>query len=507
MLTSSQGNDAAPSKIQRDFPGSAEWLPLRDSIDSVPLFSMQNVISYFIERKARDSESNNDYKNISSKAFGLFRHGHVQKIELSSDNDIVHFRCDCLPEMKKNQTYKLKLSMVKEGENQGEIEFASCPCPAGKGPLGSCKHIAAVCYALEEFSRLKCTREFETCTSRLQTWNQPRKRKLEPQSVHDIDFSKKIYRRKERNETKPLADPRRRCDRNQDSKQVNNELLDKMKTVKPNCAFFCLLSDEKLPTGREIISPVKEHPVSLNEIMNRASRVKRKLMVSDTERENIAKKTKTQSNCDEWYLHRKVRITASKCKRAIQKNTTSPTKAMQEILHYNNNYQSEMMKQGLKDEKKILRVYESKLGCKVREVGFIVSRSHPYLGASPDGEVDGGLVEVKRIFRKNSTSLREAVCHRNICKESPHGLVVNKNHQFYYQVQQQMLCYECEWTDLVLSDMVDMIIIHIKKSNKFLSDIIPKLKLFYDKHIALELAYPRVAYGLPRLSKLINRNE
>ena len=29
---------------------------------------------------------------------------------------------------------------------------AKCGCPAGKGPCGSCKHIAAVCYALEEFS-------------------------------------------------------------------------------------------------------------------------------------------------------------------------------------------------------------------------------------------------------------------------------------------------------------------------------------------------------------------
>jgi len=48
--------------------------------------------------------------------------------------------------------------------------------------------------ALEEFVRLECAREFETCTSRLQTWNQPRKRKLDSQLVYEIDFSKKSYR-------------------------------------------------------------------------------------------------------------------------------------------------------------------------------------------------------------------------------------------------------------------------------------------------------------------------
>lgn len=98
-----------------EFPGSAEWIALLDETDSMPNFNMQHVINYFIERKANDNECNNNYKNISSKAFGLFRHGHVQKIELASDQDNVHFRCECLPEMKKSMTYKLKLSLAKVG--------------------------------------------------------------------------------------------------------------------------------------------------------------------------------------------------------------------------------------------------------------------------------------------------------------------------------------------------------------------------------------------------------
>lgn len=346
-------------------------------------------------------------------------------------------------------------------------------------------------------------REFETCTSRLQTWNQPRKRKLDSQSVYEIDFSKKIYRREERNNVKPLNDPRRPSERNSDSIKVNRELLDKIKRVKPNCGFFCLLSDEKLHQNKnEIISPIKEHPVSLAEIFDRAKRVKRNLMVSDQERQNIALATKAQSNCQAWFEHKRVRITASQSKRALIKPCTSPTKAMKEILHYNNQYQSNKMKQGLKDEKKIIWLYENKLDCKVSETGFVISQSYPFLGASPDGEVDGGLVEIKRIFT-DGLSLKEAVCKRGICRHASHGLVVNKNHKFYYQVQQLMLCTKSSWTDLVLSDTVDLIILHVKKSNKFLSDIVPKLEKFYDNHITLEIAYPRVFYGLTRLSKLI----
>ena len=95
-----------------DFPGSAEWLPLRDAKDSVPTFDMQNVISYFIERKTEDNEAKKDYKNVCNKAFGLFRHGHLKKIALACDSDKVHFRCDRLPEIKKTLTYKLKLSLI-----------------------------------------------------------------------------------------------------------------------------------------------------------------------------------------------------------------------------------------------------------------------------------------------------------------------------------------------------------------------------------------------------------
>ena len=118
-------------------------------------------------------------QSFISVVSGLFRHGHIQKLEIARhDDEKVHFRCDCLPEV------NVKLSLCN-GEHEGEITFASCACPAGKGPFGSCKHIAALCYALKEFVRLECTWEFETCTSRLQTWYQPRKRKIDSQSVYD----------------------------------------------------------------------------------------------------------------------------------------------------------------------------------------------------------------------------------------------------------------------------------------------------------------------------------
>ena len=303
-----------------------------------------------------------------------------------------------------------------------------------------------------------------------------------------------------------MNDPRRPSERNNDPKKVSRELLDNIKRLKPNCAFFFLLSDEKLyQTKNEIISPIKENPVSLTEIFDRAKRIKRNLMVSDQERWNISVATKSQSNCQAWFAHRRVRITASQCKRAILKLSTSPTKAMKEILHYNKQYQSNKMKQGLKDEKKILRLYEDKLDCKVSEMGFVISQSRPFLGASPDGEVDGGLVEIKPIF-PGDLSLKEAVCKRGICKDSTQIAWVGdqQESQILLSSPAADVMYWMFLTDLVLSDTVNLIVLHVKKDSRFLSDVIPKLEQFYDNHISLELAYPRVSDGLPRLSKLIS---
>ncbi len=70
-------------------------------------------------------------------------------------------------------------------KDSGDIEYAECGCPAGLGPKGSCKHIASVGYALEEYSRIRSIHDHPvSSTSLLQTWNQPRKKHLDSTEVN-----------------------------------------------------------------------------------------------------------------------------------------------------------------------------------------------------------------------------------------------------------------------------------------------------------------------------------
>ena len=62
----------------------------------------------------------------------------------------------------------------------------------------------------------------------------------------------------------------------------------------------------------QFLSLVKCHPVSLAEIKERCRKIKERLSVDERDVDRIEKETVGQSANEKWYLHRKIRITASK---------------------------------------------------------------------------------------------------------------------------------------------------------------------------------------------------
>ena len=56
----------------------------------------------------------------------------------------------------------------------GDILSSHCECPAGKGPNGACKHLAAVMVMLEKFTVLGELGIEKTCTENLMIFNKPK---------------------------------------------------------------------------------------------------------------------------------------------------------------------------------------------------------------------------------------------------------------------------------------------------------------------------------------------
>ena len=177
-----------------------KWINLEDS--AIPPFTIGCITNYFVSRIADDGLPRNDYKHLNSHAYPLFKAGHIQSISVAMQADTYKIRCKCLPEMKKDILYNVNVTIDKSGE----ILTAACGCPAGVGPVASCKHICALCYALEEFYRIKQLRSPHSHTSQLQKWNHPRKRKLDSCSVNDITFVKHEYGKKKKEQDPTVAE-------------------------------------------------------------------------------------------------------------------------------------------------------------------------------------------------------------------------------------------------------------------------------------------------------------
>ena len=132
-----------------------------------------------------------DFKSMNMSAENLFKCGHVQSIQLCTKdrkNKEVWVKAICLPEMRKDREYKLVLTLDAEST---EICSAQCGCPAGRGPGASCKHVAALCYAIANFCACGRLPGFLTCTERLQERNKPCGKRIEPIPVEEFGSRKR----------------------------------------------------------------------------------------------------------------------------------------------------------------------------------------------------------------------------------------------------------------------------------------------------------------------------
>ena len=223
--------------------------------------------------------------------------------------------------------------------------------------------------ATQVFCKSRAETETTTaCTSQPCKGNVPRKRKGDVVPVSQMKFCKHEYL-KNKTERSPqivqdrdVRAPYQRITSNTKLYNIFSKVKDfekktgkvlglshvlQQKTPEQNKVYMChdhsycgllpqcneLNSPVNTKDKDELISPIKEHPVSMEEICARCEKVKKALFVTDKEVKRIESETRNQSADQQWFIHRKFRITASKAYRcAALMQDTSPTKALREVL-------------------------------------------------------------------------------------------------------------------------------------------------------------------------------
>ena len=499
------------------------------------MFTIGNITTYFVSRIASDGKKANDYKNLNSRAYALYKAGHIQSIMVLHMNNLYYVKCACLPEMKKDIVYRIELVLDRSGDIMG----AGCGCPAGGKPYGSCKHISALCYALEEYSRIKEIRQPDACTSRLQEWNQPRKRRLDSREVEEIAFVKEEYGKNKRHSGTMVFDPRPielQCTSPGEVSALRNSLADVGKDI----AFLHLLSlpapipsrsgnqkhtiqghvvymymyplclgDIPLPLTpiahcerESALLASQPQPPCLQQISKACEKFLRSLSYSPEQARAVERATIKQRDCKRWHEERKFRITASNfgliSKR--QRNHLSLTKQL--LYKGSTGLSVPSLMWGQQHEADALEVYKQSLGeeFSMERGGIFISLDHGFLGASPDALVkdrDGitvKLVEVKCPYKARQTT----VC--DMCRDGSFYCSLDSNsqpklkdsHEYYFQVQGQMAVSNIHVCDFVVWTPMECTIECIQFDKQFWSEkCYPFLQKFYINFLLPEIIYPK----------------
>ena len=152
-----------PPSMRFSFPCTG-WKALQKARSTCPEFSISTILSFFLDSRERDGKPSANFKAVvgDNKPIRLIQAGYVSKIQLVRVDSKVFFTAQCQPEMRTASDYKIRFAVESTlpppdsgcPASVSYFPYSECTGPAGKGPRASCKHIAAVLYALEEFSCL-----------------------------------------------------------------------------------------------------------------------------------------------------------------------------------------------------------------------------------------------------------------------------------------------------------------------------------------------------------------
>lgn len=214
-------------------------------------------------------------------------------------------------------------------------------------------------------------------------------------------------------------------------------------------------------------------------------------------RTEIERETTNQSDSNKWHEIRRIRITASNFGSICRaRNSTSYKNKVKHVLYSNSS--TAAMQFGKMNENSAKKQLELQLNITISPCGIFIDKSDPCLAASPDGLVgEDGIVEIKCSFAGKNMNPDDAIKKKKIPYwkwNDSSGIVLNRNHPFYYQVQGQLniterdYCYFAVWTGCNHKLKVE----RIERDVAFYDTMRKKLVDFYHNSLLPEIIDGRI---------------
>ena len=130
----------------------------------------------------------------------------------------------------------------------------------------------------------------------------------------------------------------------------------------------------------------------------------------------------------------------------------------------------------------------------VHDCGLVVNPAYSFLAATPDGKVcDGGhtgILEIKCPYSARNMTVAEAAdkIPNFYMTTSENSIKLRETHQYFYQVQGQLMITGAPFCDFVIYTSKDIHIERILPDTEVWKAMLNKLTLFYKKHMIPFLA-------------------
>lgn len=218
--------------------------------------------------------------------------------------------------------------------------------------------------------------------------------------------------------------------------------------------------------------------------------------IGPTEAAELEMTTRNQWQSNRWHEEQKLRITASIMKTVCNRKPTTDNKKFIESKLAPKAINSAAIKYGQRNEDTAIKCYfvehqqKKGLALSIKRCGLFVNPAIPWLAATPDSIIDvgtdvgtdTGCLEVKCPFVCTKKSFTVASVEvPSFCFEKTNGKwQLKRKHQYFYQVQTQLLVTQLDWCDFVIwSPSEGIVVERIYYDEPFIDRMIAILTYFF----------------------------
>jgi len=273
--------------------------------------------------------------------------------------------------------------------------------------------------------------------------------------------------------------------------------------------------DNSLTATPSISIPSLPKPSSLADTI---AAFKDSLKLSEEKLREIEFNTRKQRQSNQWFEVRRYRLTSSLFGHVLRRRSDTPPDSLVLRILQPKQFSTPATSWGITHEPLAITKYteyqheQGHDGLIVAPSGFLISKTYPFLGASPDGSVYDpsnrshpfGFLEVKCPFSHHNVTPEEACQDKQFCcavQEDADGtkqVVLKRDHPYFAQIQGQMAIGERPWCDFVVYTTKGLSVHRVLFDIDYWENILlPKLVSFYDNCIAPEIVSPIHTPGLP----------